>query len=63
VALGLEPAQVLAAQQLYNGSPWMGMLLDDPDTLLALEPDWPRLAATGQKRDWRHATRRKTPAP
>lgn len=48
-ALGLEPAQVLAAQQLYNGSPWMGMLLDDPDTLLALEPDWPRLAATGQK--------------
>jgi hypothetical protein len=25
------------------------MLLDDPDTLLALEPDWPRLAATGQK--------------
>ena len=48
-ALDLKPAQVLAAQHLYNGSPWMGVLLDDPDTLLAIEPDWQRLAATGQK--------------
>lgn len=48
-ALDLQPHQVLAAQHLYNGSPWMGVLLDEPDTLLALEPDWQRLAATGQK--------------
>ena len=48
-ALDLQPSQVLAAQHLYNGTPWMGVLLDDPDTLLSIEPDWQRLAATGQK--------------
>lgn len=48
-ALDLQPGQVLAAQHLYNGSPWMAVLLDDPDTLLSLEPDYARLKATGQK--------------
>jgi len=48
-ALDLQPAQVLAAQHLYNGSPWLGLLLDSPDTLLSLQPDHARLQATGQK--------------
>ena len=38
-ALGLQPQQVLAAQVLDNGPVWLGLLLDSPDTVLALEPD------------------------
>lgn len=48
-ALGLRPDQVLAAEQLDNGPQWLGLLLDSPDTVLALEPDHARLKALQQK--------------
>lgn len=43
-ALGLQPAQVLAAQRLDNGPVWLGLLLDSPETVLQLTPDHPALA-------------------
>ena len=46
-ALGLEPQQLLAAQMLDNGLPWLGLLLDSPQTVLALEPDHTALKNTG----------------
>lgn len=48
-ALGLTPGQVLAAQQLDNGPLWLGLLLDSPETVLALDPDHARLKALQQK--------------
>ena len=39
VALGLKAHQVLAAQMLDNGTTWLGLLLEDADTVLALSPD------------------------
>ena len=48
-ALGLQPQQVLAAQVLDNGPVWLGLLLDSPDTVLALEPDHAALKTLGQK--------------
>lgn len=48
-ALGLAPSQMLAAEQLDNGAQWLGLLLDSPDTVLALAPDHARLKALGQK--------------
>lgn len=48
-AVGLRPAQVLSAQWLDNGTPWLGLLLDDPGSVQRLQPDFGRLAATGQK--------------
>jgi PhzF family phenazine biosynthesis protein len=48
-ALALRPEQVLAAEQLDNGPQWLGLLLDSPDTVLALEPDHARLKALRQK--------------
>jgi len=48
-ALGLAPAQVLAAEQLDNGPLWLGLLLDSPETVLTLDPDHARLKALGQK--------------
>jgi PhzF family phenazine biosynthesis protein len=48
-ALGLKAAQVRSAQVLDNGTTWLGLLLDSPDTLTALAPDFPRLAAAGHK--------------
>jgi PhzF family phenazine biosynthesis protein len=39
-ALGLKSAQVVAAQMLDNGAPWMGILVDDPNTVLQLQPDF-----------------------
>ncbi len=48
-ALGLQPAQVLAAQSLVNGPEWLGLLLDSPDTVLALTPDHAALKTLGQK--------------
>lgn len=48
-ALGLAPEQLLAAQQLDNGAQWLGLLLDSPDTVLALDPDHARLKALRQK--------------
>ena len=38
-ALGLRPAQILAAQWLNNGPTWLGLLLDSMDTVLSLQPD------------------------
>ncbi len=48
-ALGLQAQQVLAAQVLDNGPVWLGLLLDSPDTVLALEPDHAALKTLGQK--------------
>ncbi len=48
-ALGLRPAQVLSAQLLDNGTAWVGLLMDDTDTVARVEPDFGRLAATGHK--------------
>ena len=48
-ALGLVPAQVRAAQSLNNGPEWLGLLLDSPDTVLALTPDHAVLKALNQK--------------
>lgn len=48
-ALGLKAPQILAAQLLDNGPVWLGLLLDSPDTVLALDPDHARLKELGQK--------------
>jgi PhzF family phenazine biosynthesis protein len=48
-ALGLQTQQVLAAQLLDNGPVWLGLLLDSPDTVLALAPDHAQLKELGQK--------------
>ncbi len=48
-ALGLKAPQILAAQLLDNGPVWLGLLLDSPDTVLALDPDHARLKDLGQK--------------
>jgi predicted PhzF superfamily epimerase YddE/YHI9 len=37
-ALGLQREQLLMARSLDNGSPWLGLLLDHPDTVLAWSP-------------------------
>lgn len=49
VAMGLQSEQVRAAQSLNNGPEWLGLLLDSPDTVLALTPDHAALKALGQK--------------
>ena len=38
-ALGIEGAQITAAQLLDNGPVWLGLLLDSPETVLELKPD------------------------
>jgi PhzF family phenazine biosynthesis protein len=48
-ALGLHPTQVKAAQVLNNGPEWLGLLIDSPDTLMALTPDHTALKALGEK--------------
>ena len=48
-ALGLQPGQVLAAQHLDNGPHWLGLLLDQPDTVATLQPDHATLARLGLK--------------
>lgn len=48
-ALKLQARQVLAAQSLDNGTVWLGLLLDDVDTVLALAPDHRALKALGYK--------------
>ena len=48
-ALGLQARQMHAAQLLDNGPVWLGLLLDSPDTVLALEPDHARLKDLGHK--------------
>ncbi|MEO5796057.1 MAG: PhzF family phenazine biosynthesis protein [Rhodoferax sp.] len=46
-ALGLKPRDVVAAQMLDNGLPWLGILLDSPQTVLQLAPDHLALKNTG----------------
>lgn len=48
-ALGLKAHQVLAAQMLDNGTTWLGLLLEDADTVLALSPDHRVLKDIGLK--------------
>ena len=48
-ALGLKPTQIQAAQLLNNGPVWLGLLLDSPQTVLALKPDHLALKNLGQK--------------
>lgn len=48
-ALGLKPAQVVAAQVLDNGPVWFGLLLDSPQSVLGLQPDHAQLKALGWK--------------
>jgi PhzF family phenazine biosynthesis protein len=48
-ALGLERSHVLRAQHLHNGPHWLGLLLDSPETVLALSPDHSALKRTGIK--------------
>jgi predicted PhzF superfamily epimerase YddE/YHI9 len=48
-ALGVTMAQVRAAQWLDNGPRWLGLLLDSPETVLALDPDHAALKRTGLK--------------
>lgn len=45
VALGLEAASVRAVQMLDNGPRWLGLLLDSPESVLALQPDHAALRA------------------
>ncbi len=48
-ALGLRSEQVIAARMLDNGTDWLGLLLADAETLLALAPDHRALARFKQK--------------
>ncbi|RYY96719.1 MAG: PhzF family phenazine biosynthesis protein [Comamonadaceae bacterium] len=48
-ALGLRAPQIVAAQLLDNGPVWLGLLLDEIDTVLALKPDHRALKELGQK--------------
>lgn len=48
-ALGITPAQVLAAQSLDNGPLWFSLLLDSPTTVLQLTPVHAQLARLGVK--------------
>lgn len=48
-ALGLDAAQILAAQVLDNGPVWLGLLLNSPQTVLQLAPNHLQLRNLGQK--------------
>jgi PhzF family phenazine biosynthesis protein len=48
-ALGLKADQVIAGQTLDNGPVWLGVLIDEPQTVLALKPDHGALRAGGHK--------------
>jgi PhzF family phenazine biosynthesis protein len=48
-ALGIEPAQVLSAQLLDNGTNWLGLLVDSPRTVQLMRPDFARLKGIGHK--------------
>ncbi|MDM0047079.1 PhzF family phenazine biosynthesis protein [Variovorax dokdonensis] len=48
-ALNLRAQQMLAAQMLDNGTKWLGLLLQDADTVLALSPDHRQLRELGLK--------------
>ena len=48
-ALGLQGGQLRASQSLDNGPVWLSLLLDAPETVLALQPDHGRLRELGVK--------------
>ena len=48
-ALGLKAEDVRAAQLLDNGTTWLGLLLDDPHTVLQLQPNQLELKNLGHK--------------
>ncbi|WP_411881667.1 PhzF family phenazine biosynthesis protein [Polaromonas sp. YR568] len=48
-ALGLKATHIVAAQCLDNGPLWLGLLLDNPETVLQLAPDHKALAKLGIK--------------
>lgn len=48
-ALGLVPENILASQWLDNGPTWLGLLVDDAQRLLGLEPDHQALKRLGIK--------------
>jgi PhzF family phenazine biosynthesis protein len=48
-AIGIKADSIVAAQSLDNGPVWLGLLVDEPGTVLALEPDHAALRALGQK--------------
>jgi len=48
-ALGLKATQLIAAQSLDSGPVWLGLLLDDPQTVLQLKPDHLELKHLGVK--------------
>ena len=48
-ALGLDASEVIAAQHLNNGPHWLGLVVHDVDTVLALEPDHAALKKLGTK--------------
>jgi len=62
-ALGLTPRQVVAAQILNNGPVWLGLLLDNPDTVARLQPDHALLARNGLKLGVAARTPASTPIP
>ena len=45
--LGLQPHEVLAVQTLDNGPVWLGLLVDQPATVLRLTPDHAQLERLG----------------
>ena len=47
--LGLKSSQVIAAQSLDNGPVWLSLLVEDPQTVLALKPDHGALRIGGFK--------------
>ncbi len=47
VALGLHPSQIIATQLLDNGPVWLGLLLDNAQTVLELAPNHLTLKALG----------------
>lgn len=46
-ALGLKAAQIVSSQVLDNGPVWFSLLLDEPSTVLRLQPDHMLLKALG----------------
>ncbi len=48
-ALGLKAEQIVAAQLLDNGTAWLGLLLDNTNTVLQLTPSFPDLKNLGYK--------------
>mgnify|MGYP000048771325 CR=1 FL=1 len=48
-ALRLDRSRLLRAQHLHNGPHWLGLLLDSPETVLALDPDHAALKHIGIK--------------